>query len=147
MLPAKYAYKLPNCLLACFLLPFFLSSLLPALNETEDKQPAFVKQLQNDRTATCKWYCCMLCFKIPEAAHFLKRVHFVLCCTDICYSNSTGADHSVFQQTPKMARGCRAWRKSKSCIALLLYSFSSLLANLRTIRHTSEGAELLLVSM
>lgn len=123
--------------LACLLPPFFFSSLLSAVNETEDKQPTFVKQLENDRTATCKCYSCMLCYKIPEAAHFLMCTHFTLCCTGICYSNTTGADHLVLQQKLKMARGCRAWRKSKSCVALLLYSFSSLLTNLRAIRHTS----------
>lgn len=115
----------------------FFSLLLSDLNETQDKQPTFGKQSESLN-------CCKLCHKIPEAAHSLMCVHFALCCTDICYSNSMGADHLVFQQTLRMARGSRAWRKSKSSVALLLSSFSTLLANSRAIRHTSKGAEVLL---
>lgn len=46
-----------------------------------------------------------------------------------------------------MARGCRAWKKGKSSTALLLYSFSSLLANFRAGRHTFEGGKVLLLPM
>lgn len=121
---------------ACLLFTFF-SSLLSALDKTKDKQPTFGKQSESPN-------CCKLCHKIPEAAHSLMHVRFALRCTDICYSNSTGADYLAFQQTLRMARGSRAWRKSKSSVALLLSSFSTLLANSRAIRHNSKGAGVLL---
>lgn len=130
-------------MLACILSPFFCSSLLPALNETKDKQPAFAKQLENDRSAVCKCYCCTSGRAMPETAHLLTPARCAFSCTDTCCSNRA---LSISAGTKNSQRLQGVEEESIMCCSAALSLFLSP-ANLRAGRCTSKGREALLPSM